>query len=474
MLTSHPALTEATQALNRAAAQAARDPLRPVYHFRPPAQWMNDPNGTIYVDGVYHLFYQLNPYADYWGDIHWGHATSRDLVHWEHRPIALWPSRELGEAHCFSGCAALRADGTPLLFYTSVGAGGEGQRPPFQQWAALGDATWDTWQKHPQNPILDLRSHDGPDFLGTWRDPFIFQAGGRTLMALGAETADEATVALYEAADGTLERWRFRGTLFRAPKESMRFCECPNFFPVGDAWVLLMSPYRPVTYHVGDFDAQTLRFTPTAEGVWDPGVGEHAPAGHFYATNLIFAPDGRRIVLGWVRGWEKGRGWNGCLALPRVVTLDAARRPRQAPIAELAQLRGREQRLHATRLPAGSHVVATGVSSCCEIAATIRADGAWSLCLRAADASEAALAITVDATGVQVDEVRVPFTQAVTEPVDVRVFVDRSVVEVFAAAGRVAVTLVRNLPQGWMEVDLVAQQAIQVEELAVWEMNPIW
>lgn len=462
----NPALARAAAALEAAAPRAAADPLRPRYHFHPPAQWMNDPNGTIFVDGVYHLFYQLNPYDDRWGDIHWGHAVSRDLVHWAHRPIALWPSHELSEAHCFSGCATIRADGTPLLYYTSVGPGESAQRPPFQQWAALGDPTWDNWQKHPQNPILDLSSHDGPDFLGTWRDPFVFQAGERTLMALGAETADEATVALYEAADDTQTAWRFVGTLYRTPKEAIRFCECPNFVQVGDAWVLLLSPYRPVEYIVGDFDAQTLTFTPITQGVFDPGVGPTEPAGHFYATNIIHPPDGRCVVLGWVRGW------NGCLALPRVLTLDEKRRPRQAPIAELTTLRGRAQQLHQTGLPPGIHVVATGVSSCCEIAATVAGAESWTLRLRAADTAIAALTVTVDATDVLVDDVHAPLPWTTGAPVDVRLFLDRSVVELFAGEGRVAVTLVRPLPDGWMDVELVADQTIQVAELAVWEMNP--
>ena len=75
--------------------RAASDPTRPAYHFHPPAGWMNDPNGTIYHSGWYHLFYQHNPFGDRWGSIHWGHARSRDLVRWEHLPIALGPNREL-------------------------------------------------------------------------------------------------------------------------------------------------------------------------------------------------------------------------------------------------------------------------------------------------------------------------------------------------------------------------------------------
>src|ERR1041385_537002 len=114
---ANPAIAQAMAALNQAIPQAAADPNRPLYHFRPAALWMNDPNGPIYYQGYYHLFYQLNPYADTWGHMHWGHARSRDLVHWQHLPIALWPSEELGEEHVFSGCATLTAKGQPTIFY---------------------------------------------------------------------------------------------------------------------------------------------------------------------------------------------------------------------------------------------------------------------------------------------------------------------------------------------------------------------
>src|SRR5512143_2188777 len=121
------------------------DLIRPRYHFLPPANWMNDPNGPIYYDGYYHLFYQHNPFADTWGNIHWGHARSRDLLYWEHLPIALRPAFELGEQHCYSGCAGVDDQGRVLLIYTSVGFERDGVHLPNQQWAALGSPDLVTW-----------------------------------------------------------------------------------------------------------------------------------------------------------------------------------------------------------------------------------------------------------------------------------------------------------------------------------------
>jgi beta-fructofuranosidase len=158
-------IAKAMASVQTAVTKARSDPTRPVYHFRPPAQWMNDPNGTIFHNGFYHLFYQHNPYGDTWGNMHWGHARSRDLVRWEHLPIALWPSKELGEDHCFSGCASLNGDGVPMLFYTSV----SGQRPN-EQWAAVGDQDLLQWSKSRDNPVLDVGGSGAPVFGKAWRE----------------------------------------------------------------------------------------------------------------------------------------------------------------------------------------------------------------------------------------------------------------------------------------------------------------
>ena len=115
----------------RARKRVEKDPARPIYHLQPPALWSNDPNGPIFYQGTYHLFYQHNPYGDDWGHMHWGHFQSKDLAHWEHMPIALAPSEDLGEEHCFSGCATVTKKGQVMLIYTSIG-----KRLP-EQWAAV-------------------------------------------------------------------------------------------------------------------------------------------------------------------------------------------------------------------------------------------------------------------------------------------------------------------------------------------------
>ena len=202
----NPAIQKAMHSVLEAVATAKQDPERPVYHFRPPANWMNDPNGTIFYKGYYHVFYQHNPYGDQWGHMHWGHTRSMDLVYWEHLPIALAPSLDQGEDHCFSGCAWVNPKDELMLFYTSVSAR-ENARP-HEQWAALPlDDELINWEKHEGNPILTLKTHGGPELGGSWRDPFLVEEQGRTFMVIGADTEDRAVIPIYEARNAELTEW---------------------------------------------------------------------------------------------------------------------------------------------------------------------------------------------------------------------------------------------------------------------------
>jgi len=488
----NPAIVQAMASVEAATAHAATDPRRPRFHFRPPANWMNDPNGTIYHDGYYHLFYQHNPYGDDWGHMHWGHGRSRDLVHWEHLPIALWPSLELGEEHVFSGCARVNGAGEPMLFYTSVGTGDprpggtrlRARRRRNEQWAAVGDADWLTWRKHPANPVLALDTHGGPDFEGEWRDPYIFDADGRTFLVLGGDFGETSAVALYEAADAELTRWTYRKLLYTEPRHRTRFCECPNFIPVGDKWVLLTSPYRPVEYVVGDFDVASLTFTPQQRGILDPGYNETATA-NFYATNTVFAPRpeagapwARRVILlGWVRGFAPGRGWNGCLAIPRVLTVGPDNRPRQTPVAELDTLRGAHQSAAPVTLSGAAQVVDRLDRSVAEIQATLDPGDAprCGLRLHPIDANAAAVDIIYDRQTILVDGIPAPLALDPGALLDLRIYLDGAVMEVFAAQGRVAVTRVVDLPVDGLTVEAVAHGGdAHLTAYDRWEMTSIW
>jgi beta-fructofuranosidase len=310
---------------------------KPTYHFMPPQYWMNDPNGPIQINGVYHLFYQCNPNGDHWGTIHWGHARSTDLVHWEHLPLALAPSTELGEQHCFSGCCTM-FDGRPVIFYTSVGEGNRDALGGAEQWIALGSDDLLTWRKPDENPVMTLAIH-GEQMILDWRDPFVWQDGNTWYMVLGGSKADRGCVLLYRARSAG--KWEYLGVLAEG---SERVWECPNFFHLAGRDVLIYSPIGGdgrVKYRVGRLIDGKL--SPGTIGVFDYGgrMGYYAPAS-------FLDEQGRRIVHGWLPEDSRDRygralGWNGALALPRVISLDTQGQMTFDPVPELNVLRATQE-----------------------------------------------------------------------------------------------------------------------------------
>src|SRR5262245_16219787 len=286
------------------AERVQQDPNHPVYHITAPANWINDPNGPIFHHGVWHMFYQHNPYGDDWGNMHWGHVRSQDLAHWEHAPIALWPSKEVDEDHIFSGCSAIRSDGRPVIFYTSIGRG-KSAGEYAEQWMAIGDKDLMKWEKAPSNPALSESLHRNTK-ISDWRDPFLFKYRGNDYMVLGGNLnkgkGGEAIVALYRARDSSLEKWEYLGILFKHPDPNVNNIECPNFFELDGKWVLIISPHRRVEYFTGTFDGR--KFTHKTRGLLD-----HSD--NFYAPNCTTDNKGRRILWGWIRGFKGGQGWNG-------------------------------------------------------------------------------------------------------------------------------------------------------------------
>src|SRR5258708_26600807 len=177
------ALTRATAAVKAAAPRAQADPVRPIFHVTAPAQWINDPNGPIFHNGYYHLFYQLHPFRDESGTKYCGHVRSRALVKWEHLPIALAPSNEKGEEAIWSGCCTINGNGEPMIFYTSI-AQGKSAFDHAEQWAATSDDDLINWKKSPANPVLSESLHGGKKIYD-WRDPFIFRDEKKTFPVAG-------------------------------------------------------------------------------------------------------------------------------------------------------------------------------------------------------------------------------------------------------------------------------------------------
>lgn len=340
---------------------------RPAYHVSPPAGWLNDPNGLIEHEGTYHLFYQYNPGGPTHETIHWGHATSDDLVHWHDEPVALAPDPDGPDRDgCWSGCAVVDDDGTPTLLYT----GGAG-RTQLACRATTTDPRLRTWTKDPDNPIIDEPPSE-PSLLGTdsweaeFRDHCVWRDSGTwyQLIGSGVEGAG-GTALLYRSPD--LRDWEYVGPLLVGDWEGAgHMWECPELLDFGDQQLLHVSNYDEVQYYLGRATVagpDAPSFERRRAGVLDHG--------DFYAPQSM-ALDDRYLTWGWlveprsVRAqWEAG--WSGMLSVPRELDVEDGHL-RQRPAPELAALRERETDDLTAALVAGERRSLAASGTACELA----------------------------------------------------------------------------------------------------------
>jgi len=323
---------------------------RPDFHLSPRAGWMNDPNGFSCYDGKYHMFYQYYPYESKWGPMHWGHAVSDDLLHWEYLPAALAPDEAYDRDGCFSGSAVTLPDGRHLLMYTGVmkehQADGE-FREVQTQCVAVGDGT--DYEKYSGNPVLDAADLPEGSSRFDFRDPKVWRKSDGTYCCVaGNRPADgSGQILLFTSPDGFA--WNFKKILASNHNRFGKMWECPDFFELDGKWVLLTSPQDMLPsgfeYHngngtlclLGDFDEETDTFTEQQNQAIDYGID-------FYAPQTVLAPDGRRIMIGWMQNWDTcnlrsaEEAWFGQMSLPRELSVKNGRLY-QSPVRELEQFR---------------------------------------------------------------------------------------------------------------------------------------
>lgn len=279
---------------------------RPRFHFTQKRGWNNDPNGLIFYEGEYHLFFQHNPYEREWENMHWGHAVSKDLVHWEELPVALYPDK-IGTV--FSGTTVIDYANTSgfgkkdqpamVAFYTAAS-------PEKQvQCVAYSLDKGRTWTKYEKNPVID--SKEKWNSTDT-RDPKVFWHTPTASWVMALNERDGHSI--YTSAD--LKEWTYQS-------HTTGFWECPELFelsvdgnPDNTKWVMYGASG---TYMLGDFDGKA--FTPE--------TGKFCfTSGAIYAAqtfNNIPASDGRRIQIGWARISHPGMPFNGTMTLPTELTL---------------------------------------------------------------------------------------------------------------------------------------------------------
>jgi beta-fructofuranosidase len=427
---SDPTLMNAMAAVQKAIPIASADPERPTYHFHPPANWNNDPNGTLFYKGWHHLFYQFNPFGTNLANQHWGHARSKDLVNWEHLPIAIWPSVAKGERAIFSGGAIIADDGLPRLIYTSIG-----HSQPEQWMAVPEDDDLISWKKFAGNPVLTSAAH-GSLTVNQWRDPFLFREAGQVYMVCGgnANTGRGGTgqVQLYRAVKEDFSAWKHLGAVFQALERETYNIECPNLFKLDDKWALIVSPHRPCEYFVGNLDVQKVKFTPETHGILDPGEA--------YASNISQDDQGRTILWLWGRtNTPPGRGWNSVMTMPRILSIGADGFLRQDVPPEFQRLRGEGKIFPGAQLGESPLPLEGVPGDAAEIEAEFSADGlaAFGFEARRSAAGKPALTVAIHRALLTVSNWRAYVGNA--ERYKLRIFLDKLCLEVFVNDGSVAV-----------------------------------
>lgn len=344
------------------------EPHRPQFHFTPPAKWMNDPNGMVFYDGEYHLFYQHYPDSSVWGPMHWGHAISTDLVHWQHLPIALYPD-SLGLI--FSGSAVIDwkntsgfgVDGKPpmvaMFTYHDMAREKAGATTFQTQGLAYSTDRGRTWTKYAGNPVIPNPG------LRDFRDTKVIwhEASQRWIMVLAAGDR----VRIYSSDN--LREWQPASEFGASVGAHGGVWECPDLFPLRiegtteTRWVLLvsMNPGGPnggsaTQYFVGSFDGATFTLDPQfTSGVGaagkEPGRGiwvDHGRDNYAGVTwSDIPSTDGRRLFIGWMSNWDYARdvpteAWRSAMTVPRSLTLrrtPSGLRLISTPVSELRLLR---------------------------------------------------------------------------------------------------------------------------------------
>ena len=493
----------ATQLL---AQDSYNQPWRPQYHFTPPHNFMNDPNGMVFYKGEYHLFYQYNPEGNVWGHMSWGHAISTDMVHWRNLPVAI---PEDPKYMAYSGSAVVDWNNSsglcknpdPQDHSCLIAIYAAAYKDRQKQHIAFSNDRGRTWTNYAGNPVVDL---DAPDF----RDPKVFWYETQKKWVMVAVLADQRKAVFFDSSD--LKKWTMRSEFGPAGDDAGQW-ECPDLLELpiegtnDKKWVLIVNrnPGAPaggtgVRYLVGNFDGkQFTDETPPQTKLWaDYGKD-------FYATNSFNdmpSSDGRRIWIGWTSNWLYAKDeptvlWRGAQSIPRTLTLRRTAAGTilvQTPVRELQSLRGQPFQIQsASVLDANRKIAEAGVNGeTYEIEAEFETQKAEEMGfrLRKSDNAETVIGVIPSTNTLFVDRTqsgdvsfskdfpgRYTTTLQSTKRIKLHIFVDRSSVEVFANDGEEVMTDRIYPPPGSSAIELYSRGSSgKVVSLRIWQLKSSW
>jgi fructan beta-fructosidase len=462
------------------------EPFRPQFHFSPAANWLNDPNGLVYYEGEYHLFYQYHPHSTVWGPMHWGHAVSPDLVHWMELPIALYPDA-IGDI--WSGsvvvderntCGLLPGGGLAAVYSyndQSVGLATSGDRGR-------------TWTKYAGNPVM-------PSGGDLFRDPKVSWHAPTGCWSMVISAGDR--VKFFTSPD--LIHWTFASDFSRGTGDGA--WECPDLFPLtldGETkWVLVASigvstsADKMAQYFIGDFDGTTFSDNNPAGTTLRLDYGPDNYAGVTFNN----APGGDRVLVGWMSNWDYAKDtptdpWRGAMTLPR--HLELRRTPdgirlAQRPAAALDSLRGTPHLWENQTVAPGHNLLRGLTGRALDIVAAFEPGSAAGFGFRVLKGGDSFTAVGYDAVHQKlfVDRSRSGQTdfhpgfaavhQANLAPehgrVKLRVLVDWSSVEAFGGDGQAVITSQVFPDRDGLELYALGGEA-KLVSLEIYPLASIW
>jgi fructan beta-fructosidase len=488
--------------------QRYKEKHRQQFHFSPEEKWMNDPNGMVFFNNEYHLFYQYHPFGTTWGPMHWGHAVSKDLIHWEQLPIALYPD-EHGDI--FSGSAVVDWDNTSGLFqngpglvaiYTSADNYPDSERPRQRQSLAYSTDNGRTWTKYEGNPVLsDVNITD-------YRDPKVFwhEETNKWVMVL----ATGQSITIYTSPN--LKDWEFASEFGNNAGSHDGVWECPDLFqlPVdGDVniqkWVLFVSigdnhdfkEGSRTQYYIGEFDGTTFVNENTDETILWMDHGRDNYAGVSWSD--IPAEDGRRIYIGWMSNWRYANqvpteDWRSAMTLPRELSLTSSEdgvRLVQKVVPEINSIRKGSQGYQNLTIESNQPTSFNMFSPLMEVNMEFekQTSNSFGIVLQSSEDEKTVIRYDVEKELISVDRTNAgdnsfsesfPAVQNASlktknDRIKLQIFIDASSIEVFANDGKVVFTSLIFPNQPYEKIVLFSNEGnIRVSSLKLTELDSIW